>query len=211
MKLEELFENTDMTLDLEPKNVQSMSLLKGRKPLGQGQQAVVVPHPRSNTVIKKVRIPGGDIQADPYVNFLKLVKKVDNPFFPTIYSVKAYRTPSTKGRFRTVPGELFLVVHMEKLHPATPKLIDSIKQLLPELGFEGETELSNDLFDQPNWRRQIRAKTKNPQLKQALRLLEPMFRLFGSDLHTQNWMVRLTSVGPQLVIIDPFYDFAADF
>ena len=27
---------------------------------------------------------------------------------------------------------------------------------------------------------------------------------FGQDLHGNNWMIRLTAHGPQLVIIDPF-------
>lgn len=47
--------------------------------------------------------------------------------------------------------------------------------------------------------------TKHPKLKDALRLLGPLFNRHRSDIHDDNIMARLTSTGPQLVITDPIW------
>ena len=49
----------------------------------------------------------------------------------------------------------------------------------------------------------VRQRTNDPYLKEALRLLEPIFNRGNADLHFQNMMVRLKSGNEQLVLMDP--------
>lgn len=192
MKLTDLFEADKTILNLTPRSVQSLDVLKG-KMLGQGMQAVAVRHPKSKTVIKKVNITGDE---DPAVKYVKLIANhQNNPFFPRIYSAKVYRLRDN--------GQLIMVMHMERLHEwDTPQLQDATRQSAEHLGFE----LSDFTLDDFDDRERIATATKNPKLKEALRLMEPLFQQFGSDLHEANWMVRLTSTGPQLVFADPFFE-----
>jgi hypothetical protein len=38
-----------------------------------------------------------------------------------------------------------------------------------------------------------------------MKLLYPYWKKYGNDMHEGNWMLRLSSHGPQLVALDPFY------
>ena len=48
--------------------------------------------------------------------------------------------------------------------------------------------------------------SQNPEFKEALNILKQWENNFHYDLHAGNWMFRLTSVGPNLVLLDPFRD-----
>jgi hypothetical protein len=54
-------------------------------------------------------------------------------------------------------------------------------------------------FQNPEIRREMIRSIQEPNLKQALRLLEPLFRHYTPDMHGANIMVR----GTQWVFIDP--------
>ena len=165
---------------------------------------------------------------DPAVKFLDIIlQHQDNPFFPKIYHARVYR--DKEGILDPI-----LLVQMEKLMPITDeKIRDSVAGLFDKLGI-GTKDLSPAFtkhvkqYDKPT--QTILSKTsalnkklmtaamagdskaiarhgsrsKNPQFREALKLLAPTMAQEGSDLHHGNWMVRLTGVGPQLVIIDPF-------
>jgi hypothetical protein len=194
MKVFELLEY-DTKIDLTPRQVQrSIDVTKGGE-LGSGFQAWVG-KTKSNTAIKKAKIPSRNPENSAYVQFVKLVSEhQDNPFFPRIYSAKLLQEPL---------GDQFLIVHMEKLYPIEhPKIRFNVKEMSKLLKLPNIfTDFS---VDRPEIRKEIAEKTKNPKLKEALELLEPMFVKYGSDMHRENWMVRLTSIGPQIVIADPFY------
>lgn len=158
-------------------------------------------------------------KADPYYRFIQtVIEHKDNPFFPKIYGLRVY---DMEGH--VIPGDAFegipdrkvrdhllLYVWMEKLVPLH-KLDDAhVRQLLSNVGIEYEGKLKNDFtlrrqFHNPVDRTQITASSQIPQFEEAMRTLEPLFKLFGNDMHIENIMVRLTGVGPQIVIVDPFF------
>lgn len=197
MKLKELLEKDIRVIpgksSIEP------TLSYKLKRLGAGVQGMAFKHPRStNMIIKTARV--SNPETDSYVKFIKLaLEHQDNPFFPRIYDAV----------LRTLPNnEYELVVQMERLHKLSSReLADITPQLFKRLGFKLE-DIEEDMWEYLNdpdvWDFLIK-NTKNPKLAEALSLLlqaDPTLR--RHDLHFDNWMVRLTSVGPQLVIIDPF-------
>ena len=54
-------------------------------------------------------------------------------------------------------------------------------------------------FEEPHLRQQLTNGVTDPQLKQAFRLMEPLFRHYRPDMHTGNIMLR----GSQWVFVDP--------
>jgi len=168
------------------------------KYLGAGMQAAAYKHPHiPNTVIKTAKV--SDPERDGYVKFVKLViDHQDNPFFPKIYNAVLRKLPHE---------EYELIVQMERLHKLSSReLFDITPQLFARLGIKLEDlEDMWDYLNDPDVWRYLIENTKNPKFAEALELLlsaDPLLRTH--DLHVGNWMVRLTSVGPQLVIIDPF-------
>lgn len=165
---------------------------------------------------------------DPAVKFLDIIlQHQDNPFFPKIYHARVYR--DKEGILDPI-----LLVQMEKLIPITDeKIRDSVAGLFDQLGI-GTKELSPAFkkhvskYDKSTKKilsktsalssklmnaamagdsraiARLGSRSKNPQFREAIKLLAPTMAQEGSDLHHGNWMVRLTGSGPQLVIIDPF-------
>ena len=188
-----------------------------RPPLGKGGVQGAAWDHGPGTVIKQAYITGPH---DPYLQFIKIIEQhQDNPFFPKIYSSNMVEA-EVEGK----DPEDILVLKMEKLHPIThPKLRSSAKRIYQSLGFEltpqDERTIAAIKDRDPNITIKIlnnkmkglfkgqRPKegfdTLNPQFVEALRILGPLVRKLGSDMHEGNMMFRLTSVGPQLVILDP--------
>ncbi len=170
-------------------------------------------HP--NRVLKVVPIRNMN---DPYYRFLRMIEQhQNNPFFPKIYGIKVYDT-TNQLEYGTELYDIphyYLYVFMERLQPITVLDPQHAYQLLDSLGIEYSGKLTDDLslrslLSNKMVRQYLRQTTVNPQFKQALRLLEPMIKHYGGDLHIDNFMIRLTGVGPQLVIVDPLYpDFGA--
>lgn len=168
--------------------------------MGSGLQATVS-KTKSNTVVKKASV-SNDIhpERDAYVQYVKLVSENQgNPFFPHIYKARLFKQQPEEG---AEIGRMYIVVHMERFHEMRDeKISDSIQELVKSLGIGNLTDRS---FDDSASRFAIAEETSNPQLRDAIFLMEPLFQQFGSDLHIGNFMVRLTSTGPQLVFADPF-------
>lgn len=188
--------------------------------LGTGADAEVYQHPKkSNTVVKFafVRNP----KHDGFVDYVKMIEQhKDNIFFPRIYTAKLYDHSNPKYE----DEDYNLVVTMEKLIPLNhPKVAHMRDELLKSIGIS-EKDLADmrDLFgtreadshetlrlkakfSSPRWRRRLMAVSTNDEFKRALQLLEPLMSKYATDLHLNNFMVRLTGTGPQLVITDPFY------
>lgn len=202
------------------KNRRPLQLSKRHKVLGQGKMGLAQQHARNpNVVIKTSNIYEENPTKDEYVQFIDLaLSHQDNPFFPRIHKAKIVYDPKYDG--------YQLVVMMEKLIPLqNEKIKDVVPQLMRQLGITTRKPLDRSTkridtgfqnfkqtitvsnlwywFSKPANRAKLRRETKNPELKQAMELLEPYIKKFGQDLHTGNMMVRLTGTGPQLVIIDP--------
>ena len=184
--------------------------------VGSGIQSTVYDFKtRPGTVNKLARLTGLD---DAYLHYVALVlKHQDNPFFPRITNAKLLRLPELHS-----DDSYWLAVQMEKLVPlGQGNMKDSAVKILNSLG------LDDDQFDKANWtqangnftydavlrsffdskhnREMLASRTSNPQFKEALELMEPLFRKHRSDVHDSNVMMRLTGYGPQLVFSDPLY------
>jgi len=175
--------------------------------IGAGVDAQVFNTNTPNSVIKIM--PDIKSPDDPYVQFVQLAEAhKDNPFFPRIH----------KSVLRKLGDSNYeLLVHMEKLHPIySGKTRDVAKQLFDRLGIhpditkaiQSDSDTNSfvlkDKFRDVGFRNVLKRNTKNPEFAEALEFLDPYFDEFKSDMHGGNWMMRLTSHGPQLVIIDPF-------
>jgi hypothetical protein len=179
-----------------------------KEKLGVGAQGRAHAHPKQQHVVVKT----ADVyepDTDPYVNFVKIaMEHQDNPFFPKIYKAKLVRVGDHMYQ---------LVLTMERLQEsANPKIADAVVENFKRLGFPQDiadttTEEKDTItivkirawLRSHSNRRQLAKDTPNPQFSEALTLLEPLLKRFENDMHAHNWMVRLTSSGPQLVIIDP--------
>ncbi len=209
MKLKELLEKSDVDIKtisgrssanfIKNINVQTM---------GSGIQGTAYKHPNiPNTVIKTAEIYNPN--NDGYMSFVKLaLKHQDNPFFPKIY--KAVLRELNIKLSSPYQAKYELVVQMERLHKLdSDELVDITPQLFQQLGLEIDPDTFDlgDLFgylDSRAIRQDLVNSTNNPKFRQAMKLLEVFMQKWQQDLHAGNWMIRLTSVGPQLVIIDPF-------
>lgn len=219
MKIGELLEDDQRVkippADIPIRNSSKYSLTndiqdKRSKRIGKGARASVFKHPKDpSKVVKYVQIYDDNPRNDAYVQYVDLaMKNRDNPFFPRIYKAKMVRHANRESAYT-------LVLTMEKLQPLAnlddinDKLEFSTSQLIKRLGIPISNPVSG-VYDLDYWlndasnRNNLKRETKNPQLKQALELMEPFWRVHMNDLHNENFMVRLTKSGPQLVFVDPF-------
>lgn len=213
MKLVELFE--DLEKPINGLSQSNKPLPQQHSPLNQrwkqvgytGQQATAYIHPDEHTVIKSINIAG---TSDPVYQFLRLCKNhQNNPFFPKVYSIKSYPLKdNTDNRFTNK-----LVITMERLFRLEESMYPLVAQTLgfrfdqPRDMIAASRQLVQKQFGSPEWRKQAAQTTKNPQLKQALRLLEPLFRHYDNDMHLKNIMYRKGAHGqPEIVFMDPIID-----
>jgi hypothetical protein len=224
MKLQELFEKIDLSTSTPIQFGDSNWLPISGDLVGQGVQARVFS--AGPGMVTKIAVLDEEMGLnDPTIKFLDLIlEHQDNPFFPKIYHARVYR--DKEGIKNPV-----LIVQMEKLIPITdPKIRDASAGLYDQLGI-GTKNLSPAFkqhikqFDKPTQTilsktsalrdkiskapeskdiTKLGSRSKNPQFKEALKVLGPAMKKHGDDLHHGNWMVRLTGAGPQLVIVDPF-------
>ena len=185
-------------------NLNMSAVFGNEKVLGAGIQGTAFATPRPNEVRK---VYGLDNLNDSYYKFIKMIEQhQDNPFFPRIYRHKVYKNkPITVSRISDY--SMTGVVMMEKLHPMLGGKIpeEVIRAMFNNLGINIRNfDDISQMFRYKTDMAKRMAETTNDQLAEALRILLGSGRRFF-DLHTNNWMVRLTSVGPQLVILDPVY------
>lgn len=204
MKLYELLSKPIPNLRKSTKQLQPRLDVNSGKlsPIGnEGGQSSAFLHSKSGKVVKVSMLYTGE--NDPIYQFVRMcLNHQDNSHFPKIYSVKQYPGDDT--------DELRLALTMERLYPME---WDDIKTYVKMLGINpddwsqfDQTTLSlhvKDMLEKPNVRYKIYKMTTDPSLKQAMKLLEPLFRNYSADMHFGNVMVRKTPQGPQLVFMDP--------
>jgi len=166
-----------------------------------------------NTVIKFAKL-SNDPEDDMFVRFINLVlKHQNNPFFPRIYGAKIYEYPDSTYMADPNDMQYVLFLNMERLLPLTdPKIVHMSVPLFAQIGVDQSysdllqtKDIKNlrDAMHDKEFREQLVHASKNPQFREAMTLLEPLISGELQDMHTGNWMVRLTGSGPQLVITDP--------
>ena len=205
MKIQDLFEQKLAKYEFRPIPLKTpFKKANKQKLIGQGVEADVFASSAPNTVVKIISRFNDSLG---YLPFLKaIIKHQDNPFFPKIHKIRIYTDPGPHH-------QQTLVVKMEKLIPLQhERIADLGPSLFKQIGVDPDkvdalNPYSNFrlLLTNKRYRDEIAALAKNPKFEEAMYVLSPLFNRYGSDLHAENWMVRLTGSGPQLVITDPFY------
>ncbi|MGZ8924370.1 MAG: hypothetical protein ACXW2E_00670 [Nitrososphaeraceae archaeon] len=168
--------------------------------IGASEVYIDLKHP--NRALKVVRI---ESLADSYYRYLRLIEKhSNNPFFPKVYGIKVYADEDWGG------DNYVLYVFMEQLTPLHKFSKEQVYFLLSSIGISyiGDTRKDwslRNVFKEPNNRKRLQDTTNFKQFQQAIRLLNPLFDRFGSDLHVENFMVRKDGDKVQLVITDPLF------
>ena len=164
-------------------------------------------HP--NRILKSVRIRNMN---DPYYRYLRMIElHQNNPYFPKIYGVKVMDYNDKQEYGDNGQGDQHIMyVWMEKLQRMNSIDQREARLLLRNQGiaYQGKMDNDNSLhhqFRKPEFRKEVRTNAQDKQFIQAMRLLEPMIKKFGSDLHIDNFMIRPIGSKHQLVIVDPLY------
>ena len=159
--------------------------------LGHGAQASAFLHNGSNTAVKVMYVEG---TSDPAYQFLRLaLNHQNNIHFPKIYAYKQYST---------IDDDISkIIINMERLYKINR---NSLKIIENELGVEipSVKSLKINMTD-PAFRQQMIRNAKTPALKQALKLMEPLFNNYRVDMHLGNIMMRSNGANQEMVFIDP--------
>jgi len=181
-----------------------------RKPkeIGSGIYSSVYDNPADPHTVKKTQ---SYASSDPFLEYVELIikhKLWENPHFPRIYGTKYF---NFKGGLRRGQWKI------ERLHKIHTLNLEESKGLV-ERYFGVETESKYTLIrllgDLEN--KKTIENIKDETFKQAAikihSLIDDLPRVSfdstvpraGLDLHGDNFMIRRTSVGPQVVFMDPF-------
>ncbi len=181
-----------------------------------------------NRVIKVVPIRS---TSDTYYKFVRMIElHQNNPFFPKIFGVKIYENSEYGAQYNTLVVVMEKLIPIDKIPEQIARKmlstlgIDYDQEYLDFTTSEitkekpshdrykefnkltdNDPALNSKIFKYQKERMNLRKNTQFPAFKQALRLLEPMFKRFGSDMHIGNLMIRKTNNGLQLVLVDPVY------
>lgn len=166
-----------------------------------GGQATAHEHTPSGRVVKVAYLYTGE--QDPAYQFLRVcLKHQDNPHFPKIYNVKQYPTDDA--------DTIKVIMTMERLYPMdwsdVGKILEIVGMDIKEWGKFDREYLSSHIQKMSQstvTRHKIYKMTTDRTLKQAMKLLEPLFRNYTADMHFGNIMIRKSNNGPQLVFMDP--------
>lgn len=201
--------------DIKKAKTAITGILPNRKSdvIGSGLQSIAYLHEKfPGKIIKTIQITGPD---DPTYQFMRMaLRHQDNPYFPKIYSIKKYDTKKLSiwakmfkpkaldiGKFYTPEQKKYtLIVVLEQLRSITIEYADLRRMgIRDDLSPKERKRLNPKLipafllrmaFYSPQQRAITRQSVIDPQLKEALRLLEPLFRHFQPDMHEENIMAR---------------------
>lgn len=199
---------------------------KNSRVLGQGLQGfVVVNKTKPNSVVKVFGY--NNEQENEYIRFLRYLQQShSNPYLPRIYRVKLFNKPmildgTEMSKIKDFNGKTKIacplcvekyqhigVVELEKLVPITnPKLRRVMFEKLQSMINQPEIKTINDaliyLIDDLD---NNGGRSMDPLLQDAYNLIQRFTTI--PDLHIENVMVRLTNIGPQLVLVDPISPFS---
>lgn len=187
----------------------------GIKHLGSGAEAAVIKSSNENGVYKVI----GTYQQlgqSGHLQYLLATKKYanSNPYFPRILGANAINRISG-----TDPDVHGYIVKTERLYNLSTMSTDALTAMLQKIY---GTNFVSHFDDMVQFARYIKSgingalasQVIDPEFKQAAKLIIAVATKINSqhaindliDLHAANMMVRLTHVGPQLVLSDPIYN-----
>lgn len=173
--------------------------------LAQGRQGMVMTRPKKTNMVTKVF--GFDGDHDGYLQFLRMaMQHQDNPYLPRVSNLRLY----DKEFDSQYAGDKYSrtgAVDMEKLIPLNnPRIKEVVEHKLQALGIPDISSI--DERDIMWWYKKglsTRTITPDEQFEEAMKLIHAVNGP-ETDLHAGNIMVRVTSTGPQLVLVDPIYE-----
>lgn len=175
--------------------------------IGQGAQGMALARPKKINVITKIF--GFDSENDPYLKFIQALVNTDtsNPYMPRVEKLRVFNKPFISNH----AGEEYnnsAAVDIERLlHLTNPKVREAAKHQLQRLGVRSFSSLdASDMWKQ--YQAGVGSGTidSDPQFEEAVRFIRRVTDELGLDLHSRNIMVRMTSTGPQLVLVDPVFN-----
>lgn len=197
----------DMHNSLEKNNKSSV--------LGKGSEAIVFQSGKPNQVgvaRKWLRNQSRDVEKNPAIRFLIKSQQANNTALPRVYSIKQFKYFNDKYDFMIEMEKLsqtmggYLDKNIRDPHMMYPLWSQIFRpEVVDRLDQQAITSL--DEFKR-RFERAVAGKDKhllNSNFRGALELVQSLlYRIENSvDLHKGNFMIRLTSTGPQLVITDP--------
>jgi hypothetical protein len=182
-----------------------------RLPLGQhindGMESDVFEHSQDPAMVVKVERKPTQPASNGYYQYVRAIQPLmsSNPYLPRIYIADSLKTR---------PGTRFAYT-MERLYDAgnaVPHVHENMFISFVNRTFVDPPEMPTNRGSYGIWATLTKelagiAKSRNysnlrdSKLSQALQLIGKLNR--SMDLHSGNFMIRYTSVGPQLVITDP--------
>lgn len=211
--LQEIFTPTETTIFSNRKFRPNYDPNPTKRELGRGKYSVVADDPADPHMVKKRQLSRSDTDnsKDLYTTFAKTVvayKLWNKIHFPRIYEIKVLQDKDHKQLFKW---------RIEKLHDIytlSPEEFDSLinryftRDIVQAINKSPERmcDIMRSMIVKKDF-----SNVEDEQFKTCMAIISKMIQSFQSigryfklDLHSGNIMVRRTSVGPQLVITDPF-------
>lgn len=178
--------------------------------LGSGVEAIVFQSSRpqnQGTVTRWLRNQSKDANNNGPIQYVIQGQQLNNPFIPRVYSIKQIQR--NNGVFEFAIQMEKLAMTLERYFTKTDQLLE--RQLLEQLYHaEYVDELMNDRYTSGKLQSAIiealsgeDSQHFTPMYKQAYDLAVKYNTSKFLDIHDENVMIRLTSVGPQIVLTDP--------
>lgn len=178
--------------------------------LGSGVEAIVFQSSRpqnQGTVTRWLRNQSKDANNNGPIQYVIRGQQLNNPFIPRVYNIKQIQRKN--GVFEFAIQMEKLAMTLEQYFTKTDHLLE--RQLLEQL-YQAEyvDELMNDGYTPENLESAVLMALSGedsqhftPMFKQAHDLAVKYNTSRFLDIHDENAMIRLTSVGPQIVLTDP--------
>ncbi len=180
-----------------------------------GWYSRAVPHPRDpHTFIKSTKYTSY-LNDDAFHKYIEMVvnlhkKGIDNPYFPAVYEIKITRDNEKKTRPQ---------YHLQALQKPQLYDVEALKGMAERM-FHDPERIADSQHSDVVWSSICSAvkyavqdndvkPIKDTELLQAVKYIRALKRTnpdWDLDMHSNNFMIRGTSVGPQLVITDPVSD-----
>ena len=169
------------------------------------------------TAKKKYHVPMKDVEDDGYYVYIKTIADrglaKSNPYFPRVYNVDIEKDKTGKVRPEFKMETLISSSELDAaaLYGMGDRMFENFEYMLP-VKDPDEKQLRHaiahgiiQILKYGSFER-----VKDPKLMQALSMIRNIVldgdTKYGIDMHPDNYMIRPTPHGPQLVLTDPISD-----
>lgn len=215
--IKELVEPKELTVpagQFTPADVAAKKRAMQASDAATGAYGFAHPDPEDPHMINKELYGPSELEYDAYYQYIKAASPYmgENPYFPRVYIVKLEKDPG---------GNIRPVYQMEKLYPGDILNRSKRGKLAMAHMFEKMFGIEESIVRWYYITDTLKAMLTgygsypkaDPLLKQAVELIKKVKKSnssFDYDVHEGNAMIRMSSMGPQLVITDPLYEMNFD-